>query len=520
MAETEALQLNGTTAMSEHSLYSRVFESGLEMALYDLDANCTYNRAQLLKETDNVVSALTEHGIREGERIVAVTVDNILFLACLFAASKLGCTLVPLNTKLGDGVVAEMCDHLSAAIILSDAQIQVPTGYETSQMASGADTQGKARFRLMVSRSRDNAISAVKDWSTGSHALIIFHTSGSSGFPKFAGHSETGVLAHLDAVISRLEFSAESASLQILPGIGVFGFVQLVSAILAGAETYLVGKFDEEKCRSIIAAAKVTHIFGSDEIYQRIFDGFSGTVSVPPIKTTIFASFNPALRDLPDAARRQGLLLRGVWGMTEMLALFSVRAASGHGAMLAKAGGTPVAAGSRFKVVGMDRETTQDSLGAGKLFVKGPSLMLGYLQPDGSYALDLDKGGYFDTGDIAKLNDEDEFEFLFREKEYIRVSGYLVNPLEIESRFERVGGLKGFCVVQVSTDRGVRPFLFAEGTQTPTVQEKLEQLIQELPKYQRPVGISFLEEFPKIAGANGEKIDRRSLEKLASGHYG
>ena len=123
-------------------------------------------------------------------------------------------------------------------------------------------------------------------------------------------------------------------------------------------------------------------------------------------------------------------------------------------------GGVPVSPLAHVRV--RDPETGE-LLGPGQpgaLEMAGPSLMVGYYGNEQATAAAMTADGYVRTGDLGQLDGRGGFTFLSRMGDVLRLSGFLVNPLEIEMHIQKVPGISGCQTVAVPRPEGVRAVAF------------------------------------------------------------
>jgi len=147
----------------------------------------------------------------------------------------------------------------------------------------------------------------------------------------------------------------------------------------------------------------------------------------------------------------------------------------------------------------------------GELCVKGPQVMVGYWRKEEETAEVTTADGYFRTGDMAILTEDDRFKIVDRIKDMILVSGFNVFPNEIEGVVANMDGvLEAACigVPDDRTDEAVKLFV----VKTPEAEVSAEQIIaycrDNLTAYKVPRQIVFIDELPKSAVG---KILRREL---------
>ncbi len=86
--------------------------------------------------------------------------------------------------------------------------------------------------------------------------------------------------------------------------------------------------------------------------------------------------------------------------------------------------------------------------------------MVGYYGNDTATSETVTADGYVRTGDLAELDGRGGFTFLSRMGDVLRLSGFLVNPLEIETHLQKLPGIAGCQAIAVPRPEGVRAVAF------------------------------------------------------------
>jgi len=202
---------------------------------------------------------------------------------------------------------------------------------------------------------------------------------------------------------------------------------------------------------------------------------------------------------------------------------FGVRVLEGYGAT--ECGpcisvNTPLAPkyGSAGKLLpGMDYklEPVEGVPDGGRLFVRGPNVMRGYLNPQANAAF-LALEGWYDTGDIARV-DEEGFVFIQgRLKRFAKISGEMVSLTAVEEAL--AGGFPQYglrCQLAVisrpDSDKG--EVLIAATNESRLQLDEIRTVLRQkgLPNICVPREVKFLKEIPKLGTG---KVDHRELQKL------
>ena len=230
-----------------------------------------------------------------------------------------------------------------------------------------------------------------------------------------------------------------------------------------------------------------------------------------------YAAFNAALDDIVETAEQRGLRLCGLYGMSEVQALYALQPIGAQVARRKKGGGIPTSPLGHVRV--RDPETGE-LLGigqAGALECAGPSLMVGYYGNEKATAEAMTSDGYVRTGDLAELDGDGGFTFLSRMGDVLRLSGFLVNPLEIEAHLQKLPGIAGCQAIAVPRADGVRVVAFVIPAPGRPLDEAaaIAHCKRGLANYKVPMRIFAIDDFPTTPSPNGFKIQRARLRDMA-----
>jgi acyl-CoA synthetase (AMP-forming)/AMP-acid ligase II len=146
----------------------------------------------------------------------------------------------------------------------------------------------------------------------------------------------------------------------------------------------------------------------------------------------------------------------------------------------------------------------------GEVWIKGPQVMLGYLnRPDATAATMQD--GWLRTGDLGVVDGDGYLFIRDRLKELIKVKGFQVAPAEVEAELLGLPGIADAAVIGVPDDEaGERPMAFVVRQAGSELSEDaiVQALRARLASYKVPTRIAFVDLVPKSASG---KILRRVL---------
>ncbi|MDX7950695.1 acyl-[ACP]--phospholipid O-acyltransferase [Lichenihabitans sp. Uapishka_5] len=254
-------------------------------------------------------------------------------------------------------------------------------------------------------------------------AAILF-TSGSEGTPKGVVLSHRNMLSNVAQVAARIDFGRADKVFDVLPMFHSFGLTAaLVLPLVSGAQVYLYpSPLHYRMIPELIYSTNATVMFGTDTFLAG-YARFANSYDLRSLRYLV-AGAEP----VKEATRRLylekfGLRILEGYGVTETGPVLAVN--------------TPMF--NRFGSVGRvlpGIETRLDPVpgieAGGRLQVRGPNVMLGYLKADRPGELQPPEGGWHDTGDIVEIDDQKFVTIKGRAKRFAKVGGEMVSLAAIE----------------------------------------------------------------------------------------
>lgn len=502
-------------------------------AFLHADGNISFSR--LVETAARAAQGLADLGIGPGDR-VALWLPNVPAYPILyFACARLGAIAVAVNTRFRAVEVADIVGRSGARVlacapgfrridflsILSQVEpaaldalaAVVIVGDEAAVAPPAIERLRRVPFDRLCSRPRLGV-----NHASAKAPCNIFTTSGTTSAPKFVLHRQGAVAGHAQQVARVFGFAApDTLSLSIMPLCGVFGFNQTLATLAAGRPCVLVESYEIDEIARLIERHRPTTMFGSDDLYARLLETVPGERPFPSIRWAGYANFNASLEDIAERADARGLRLCGLYGMSEVQALYARQPPDSAVARRKTGGGLPV---SPFAHVRVRDPDSGELLGVGRpgaLECAGPSLMVGYFGNDKATADAVMADGYVRTGDLAALDEHGGFAFLARMGDVLRLSGFLVNPLEIETHVQKAPGIADCQTIALPRPEGVRAVSFVVLKPGAALDEAavIAHCRQGLANYKVPLRVFAVDDFPKTPSANGFKIQRARLREMA-----
>jgi acyl-CoA synthetase (AMP-forming)/AMP-acid ligase II len=297
-----------------------------------------------------------------------------------------------------------------------------------------------------------------------------------------------------------------------------------MGALAGGATCILQTTFDAEAVLEVMARYGVTHMNGSDGMLEDMLQvqGFDFR-QLRCLRSGVWGNFNGRLRERLEALegrveRRLGGM-GGGYGSSELFALLSKWPRDMPLEQRARPGGRLVSDGIQVRAVDPESGCVLPHDQPGELQFRGYPVMVGYLHNPGATADAMADGGWFRSGDLGYTIDRWSFVHLRRIKDSLRLSGFLVDPREIEEFLERHSAVKLAQVVGLS-ERGQDDLPIAFVQVHPGAACTAEELIAHcragIASYKVPRHIFFVDAFPTTPSPNGEKIQKTKLMELAA----
>ena len=337
-----------------------------------------------------------------------------------------------------------------------------------------------------------------------SPAVILF-TSGSEGLPKGVVLSHRNLNANRHQASARIAFTAQDIVFNALPMFHAFGLTAgALLPVLAGVRTFfypspLHYKVVPELCYDTNA----TVLFGTDTFLM----GYARNGHP-------YDFFN--VRLVVAGAERVKPETREVW-----IEKFGLRILEGYGATECSpvlAVNTPMhfrtgTVGRLLDQIEYKLEPVPGIEEGGRLFVRGPNVMLGYLRADNPGVIEAPPDGWYDTGDIVKVDDRNFVTILGRAKRFAKIAGEMVSLSSVESKLHTAFADHAHAVVAVPDARkGEQLVMFttAEGLDRKAVADAMKT--QGSTELMIPKTIIAVKELPVLGSG---KTDYVSLNRMA-----
>jgi long-chain acyl-CoA synthetase len=472
------------------------------------DVELTY--AQLDGASAHVVGLLREHGFEPGDR-VGIMLPNIPhFPICYYGVLRAGGIVVPMNVLLKKREVEFYLRDSGAKLLFAWEGFAEDAQAGAEQAGAECVIVEMLGFQELVGAAEP--VTEVADPADDDTAVILY-TSGTTGTPKGAELTHANLTKNCKIALGLFGLGSDAVTLGALPLFHSFGQTCGMNATTFGGGTLtLIPRFEPKKALEIIQRDRVTVFEGVPTMYNAMlhepdreqFDTSTLEVcasggSAMPVE--LMRAFEEAF----------GCKVLEGYGLSET----SPVASFNHPDLERKPGsiGTPVD-GVEMKVVDDDDNDVAPGE-IGEIVIRGHNVMKGYWNR-AEATEEVMRGGWFHSGDMAKIDDDGYYFIVDRKKDLIIRGGYNVYPREIEEVLYEHPDVREAAVVGIPDDKlgeevGAAVALSDGASTTP---EELRDFVKgQVAAYKYPRHVWLVDDLPK--GPTG-KILKREIELPAS----
>ena len=481
-------------------------------ALVEKDGTWTYG--QLASAIADTRRWLIEAGIRPGDRVMIVGENCRALIAVLLATAALDAWAVIVNARLSDREIDQIRDHSGARRVLYT--VMVSPRARSHATRHGAVTQDIAPLgRIAVGALNEAARPEPVEADGAAQVAALIYTSGTTGTPKAVMLTHRNILfvARVSGMLRKI--GTRDHVYGVLPASHVLGLsVVLLGALFHGATLYLTPRFDPAEALAAFRRDRLTFMLGAPGMYALLaeYAKHKGiTAIVAPALRVIASAGAPLDMAIKTTTERLfGLTLNNGYGVTEMAPTISQTLLDQPRADCSVG---PIWPGVQTKLMGSDGLRVDEGE-IGELWVRGPNLMKGYYRAPEETAAAIDRDGWFNTRDLARIEDGVPF-IVGRSKELIIRFGFNVYPPEIEAVLNAHPGITQSAAIGRAADGTEEILAFVQPAPgfDITAEDIADYAAKQLAPYKRPSEIFVVSRLPTTATG---KILKAELPALAN----
>lgn len=424
---------------------------------------------------------------KRGENVGMLLPNSCAALVAFFGLQAFGRVPAMLNFSAGATSILSACTSAQVKTVISSRKF-IEVG-RLEKLAEEMSAQVKIvymedlqksitpieKFRALWAHKSAGYIHRRQNVSYDEPAVILF-TSGSEGMPKGVVLSHANIMSNIVQLSCRVDFNRQDIVFNCLPMFHSFGLTGgTLLPVLSGVRTFLYpSPLHYRIVPELVYSSNATIMFGTDTFlrgYARMADSYDFY----------------RMRYIFAGAEKVKDETRKIYA-----ARFGVRVLEGYGATetspaLALNSPMHVRDGTVGRMLCGIEYMLEDVPGVedgGRLFVRGPNIMMGYYKEDKPGVLQPPEDGWYDTGDIVHIDPQGYVKILGRAKRFAKIAGEMVSLTSVETMLSKVYPEQAHAVVAVPDAR--------KGEQLIMVTTHKGAAKAELSKYASENGISEL----------------------------
>jgi long-chain acyl-CoA synthetase len=482
------------------------------LALVEAAGTWTY------REMANAISVteawLRDAGVRPGDRVMIVGENCRTFAAVLLAAGNLDAWPVPVNAHLSAREIDAICDHCEARRVVYTTSVSLHATEHAKRhgaLIENINELGQIGIGPPDERTQPEPIDA----DIGSRIAALIYTSGTTGLPKGVMLTHKNLLFTAGGAAKIRSLTPEDRLYGALPLSHIVGLSTIfVGTLISGATLYLAARFDPVAARVALEKDRITIMLGVPSMFS-LFLQYARVRKLQSLKIPALRIISCSGAPLPHAIKSSveslfGLPLHHAYGTTECSPNVAQTRVGVPSRSDVSAG--PIFPGVEVKLVGPDHQPVPAGE-VGELLVRGPNVMRGYYRAPEETAAAIDAEGWFNTRDLARLEDGNLF-IVGRTKELIIRFGFNVYPAEVEAVLNSHPAVTRSAVIgrTVEGNEEVVAFIQPQPGSKLTATQVAEYAAQHLASYKRPSQILLVPSMPLTPTG---KVVKGELAKMA-----
>ncbi len=479
-------------------LYDTLFgaHAGATTPFLHLPDGSIWTHQDFLQATARIANAVTDLGLKPGDRVAAQVEKSPQALALYAACAQAGLVFLPLNTGYTVDELTYFIDNSGAALVVCDPSSREGLSPIANRLSARIETLGADGQGSLADKAADAADSFDTVARSADDLAAFLYTSGTTGRSKGAMLTQTNLLSNAQTLVEEWRFDADDVLLHALPIFHTHGlFVATNTVLAAGGSMIFLPKFDTDEVISWLP--KATSMMGVPTFYTRLLDDPRFTRDLTSHMRLFISGSAPLLAETHvQFEERTGHRILERYGMTET----NMNTSNPYdGERRAGTVGFPLP-GVELKITNPENGQTLPDGQVGQIEVRGDNVFKGYWQMPEKTAAELREDGFFITGDLGKIDADGYVHIVGRNKDLIISGGYNIYPKEIELVLDEQPGVLESAVIGVPhPDFGetVLGILVPAPGQTPDTDAIMAAVKDALARFKHPRKLVILDALPR-----------------------
>ncbi len=495
-------------------LSRRAYREPHQEAIVEPASGRRFTNSEVNARSNRVANALTESGVKKGDRVALLMMNSAEFIESFFAAGKIGVVVVPLNWRLVPDELEFILSDAGASVMLFGADFadtalelrsRATTDIATWIQLGGQPIDGVADFDEWTAAASDLEPEVQ---ASGDDLLFIMYTSGTTGLPKGVMQTHHNVFWATLTIASTSDFRKGDTFLNSLPLFHVGALVPVLVCVYSATSIVLLRAFDPVQAWELIRDEQVTTTLMVPAMLQFMLGVHSPAEHDTSSLRWCLSGAAPVPVSLIEDYDALDIEIQQIYGLTEAggpaCQISSIDAAEHVGSTGKAFYFTEVRV---VRPDGTDCEPDE----AGEVIVRGEHVMPGYWnRPDAT--AEAIRDGWLHTGDVATMDADGFITIVDRIKDMLISGGENVYPAEIENVLLSHPKIADAGVIGIPSDRwGESPMaVVVAADASVTADEIIEFTSGKLAPFKSVKAVEFVDELPRNPSG---KILKRELRE-------
>ena len=502
------------------------------------DSVFRYTYGDYYKRVCQLAHALKSLGIKRGDRVASVALNDHRHLELYFGVPCYGAVLHTVNFRLPQNHLVYIINHAEDQVLFVDADLLIFVELVKDQLKTVKKIVVLSQTGKMPETSLENVVlydDLIKDFPEEydfpidldeNSPAVMCYTSATTGDPKGVMYSHRAIVLHTYAVAVTLGASEADCILHIVPMFHANAWCAPFAAVGAGCKQVLPGRevINMEKLCKTIAEEKVTFTAGVPTIWMLLYDYLEkgGWHDFSSFKTIVSGGAALPKKLLIDFNEKYNFPIKQAYGSTETTPLATAAISKSYMTDWSKedlydlrCSVGLIALGLELKIVNDEgNEVKMDGKEWGEIWLRGPWIANEYYKdPERSAQTFID--GWFHTGDVGTIDEEGYVRLVDRTKDLVKSAGEWISSVDLENTIMSHPKIMEAAIIGVPHPKWQeRPLACVTASPGETVSaDDLKAFLKDKVQaaYWIPDDFIFMAEIPKTSVG---KFNKRELRRL------